>query len=660
MKNRKLIVFVSALLCAVMALSSCTGSAALPDNDVLANDPIHENGIILTDDASSGTSDVPSVDTLTASGKLAVWQKYLKYDVKSLDAASSDSTASLDDKTHNFVGADTYGVLVQTETKRIHGEFEELWKTRVEETIRVYNIFGKDEPIFSYKNAYLMNLEDESEILSDSTIVSVDTDIFYGIFRVEYENWDAVYEELPEGSTETPEIIGYTLKETYYEFYLADGTLLGEAENFWDYDTKTTEFTNAFILNGTAYVLDNDGNFIKKVAEELYTEDPFIEATYGSSEIDKIGSYYFVYDLHNEDRALIFDLNGKYVCEYNCDSEVEIFLPNGNVLMQDAIEVSEGAKTYDVYDYETNAKYDVVTKVFDVASGKVSEIEFAYIITEWYDALGSRNAALAGDCVVIEAFTFEKQMVSSELSYVALNLDLTVKEVLPEIIPNQKGLIEIRDADTVLIPATMDNDSNFYYRVTDGEFYAYDYKIISSYPGMLIVEAENEDGESCRNLIDYSGKVIIGDFVMIEEYMCNESGDIVSLLVRSYNEKDEYTSLAVCYYNAENDTVVKKTVCTVSDDDGRIVQTDSYLSGRVERVITYNSEDDRYYVNFVNVKGESVASFYADDYSYSYYTYSYDEYDVTNILEDYGDVIVLETRSEKNDRGDYIRYTTIK
>ncbi len=660
MKNRKLIVFVSALLFAVMALSSCTGSAALPNNDALANDPMHENSVILTD--GEGVSLLSSADTLSASGKLAVWQKYLKYNAKSLDAVTSDSTSFSSDKRYYRDG--NYGVVVQYEDKETVGAYEELWKSIFEQTIKVYNIFGKDEPIFTYKNNYVTNIEDRTEVYSDATIARVNTDVYYdyGIFYVEYENWDAVYEELPEGSTETPEIIGYTLEEMYYEFYLADGTFLGKTENSWDYDTSSTYCTKTFILNGDAYVLDNYGNFIKKVKDILYTEDPFLEATLGSAEMTKIGGYYFVEDYY-EDGYVIFDLNGSYVGKYKGESQVEIFLPNGNVLMQDVIEVNEGATVYDVYNYANDKKYNVVTKVFDVASGKTTEVDFAYKIETYYDAMSAGNTVLAGDCAVIEAYTFEKQMYSSELTYVALNSDLTVKEILPEIIPNQVGLVKMCDADTTLIPATMyGGDSEFYYRVTDGSFFAYDYIIKAPYPGMLIVDAEDEDGNYCRDLIDYSGKVIVHDFEYNNiNYMRNENGEPVSLLLRVYDEEDERTSLVLCYYDAANDSVVSKTIAAVDADDARISNTYSYLDGRVMCVITYDYEDENYYVKFINAKGDILANFYSDyASSSSSFSYSYDEYSKTYSIQTYGDSIVIKETSQKNNRNDYIRYTTIK
>lgn len=662
MKNTKLIVFVSALLCAVMALSSCTGSAALPNNDVLANDPVYDGAIVPTESESTET---PSIDTATTSGRLAVWQKYLGYSGTETDAVKSGNSVKLDTENYGIYWQNTnYGVTVMSKTSTSENNEDKTNPTEtVTKTYQVYNIYDKDDSIFSYSSKITRALKSGViiSVSNEKVVEDVINSNFYGVFCVKFRNYTPIFEELPEGSTETPDLLEYRSGKVSYEFYLKDGTFIGASDYSYLNDYDTTSYTNTVFIGGFGYMLDNDGNFITKVAEELYTENPFVEATLGATEMYKVGTYYLV---ENSYQYKYFDLDGKPVADYTFGENDMIVLPNGNILTQTYVELYDGVTEYDVYDYESNTKYNIVTEIFDVASGKTTEVEFGYIIEDYYDVFGSGDTAIV-DSLVIAGYSFENQMLASELTYLALNADLTVKEELPEIIPNQTGLIEVRDTDTILIPATMNGDEEFYYRVTDGNIFAFDYEIRSSeVSGILIVVDEDEDGNTAFDVIDYSGKVIVDNFNGNYMFMYNEDYEEVSVVTVSYDKEDESYSINLCYYNDETDTVVKKNLFSYDVADYSCDYNDFYMDHRVLRMTIYDREDGDYSVRFINNVGETISSFLADGYSgdtsesTTYYDNS-NSYTVRRYVNYYNDQIVI--RYVKSDSSeDFYRYTTIK
>ncbi len=669
MKNTKLIVFVSALLCAVMALSSCTGSAALPNNDVLANDPIHENVIVPTESEDTGAENTPTIDNETASAKLAVWQKYLGYNKVVNNPAVANKTATLNTEDYSTRWSNNYGVVVM-ETSDWEYDWESEITTRTDTySYKVYNIYEDTDTILVHDNKIVSSTATD-DILSMryTTVLNYVEDLsFYGLFCACYTKYKPVYEELPEGSTETPDVLEYVVDKTYYEFYLKDGTSIGTVDSVYDYGMETTAETNTFFVNGWGYIVDNDGNFITKVAEELYVEDPFVDATLDSNAMYKVGNYYIAkyehydYDIHSwVYNYKYFDLDGKPVRDYTIDEYEEyIFLPNGNILTQNFVELYDGVTEYDVYDYEEGIKYDVVTEIFDVASGKTSAVEFGYIITDYYDALENGTTVIT-DSLVVEGYSFENQMLASELTYLALNSDLTVKETLPEIIPNQTGLIQVSDADTVLIPATMNGYNDFFYRVTDGNFFAYDYKIYSAtVSGILVVRDEDEDGNAVYDVIDYSGKLIVDNCTRADRFMKNEDGKYVSVIVERYDKEEDYRYVDLCYYDATNDTVVKKNIFSGDTEDYNFGNIYTYPDARIIRTIVYDYEDNEYTVKFINSKGEAVYTMYADNYSGSTFYRYFDDYSTTTSVYTRNDRIVIEytkTGSEEDCKS----YTIIK
>ena len=659
MKNTKLIVFVSALLCAVMALSSCTGSAALPNNDALANDPVYESPIVPTESEGNET---PTIDTTTASGKLAVWLQYIKYNPASIEGikASSSNNLTVGNKySYQDYASTDYGVVIQYYNNTEVGEGQYAGKTFKTHNVRVYNVYEGTDPIFSYNSTYTVKSSD-STMCSAATIVTAEY-VENGVFCVKTESWKAVYEQLPEGSTETPEILGYERDKTTYDLYLNDGTYVDRIEYASDYEFYYYNYVSVLTVNGVCYVLDNYGKLVTEIDEKFFVDDPFIEATL-ADRIVKIGEYYFE---NISDRYVIYDADGKYVSEYKKGSDdLYVILKNGNILVQNKTELRDGINEYDYYDYNSDIKYAVNTELVDIATGNRTAVDFPYVITKFIGANNTSYTSVVGDYVFVVANKYENGMLAAETSYLVLNADASVKEVLPEIIPNQTGAIECVDADTVLIPTTM-TGRTFKYRVTDGNFYAFDKAVNVGFAGFYITSVY-EDDEYVNQLVDYSGNVIVNKIESYYSFV--EDGKSVSVVIKTYDEKNESQSYALYYYNAENDRVEKVSLFSGKTEDYRCSLLRPVDNAFV--LLVYDYDDSEYSAYIYNLKGSRVYSLNADSYSTGsvYYTFvetissgsNAGRYTTTINFANNKIVVKTQKTNSSSSSENYFRYTIIK
>ncbi len=645
MKNTRFSVFVAALLCVVIALSSCTGSASLPSGDELANDRINEGAIVPVEDEGTGEGDdttLPEIDTTTTSGKIAVWQKYLGYkeSVDSVVGKTNGLNLYINNNEYESSEIDSFGLVVRTYEKEEELTAEEdVGKIKITEGFAIFNPYVKSEALFSKQSYSFKADEVTGNPVQQVTRVSWD-EKSYGVFVIKYEAWEAVYEVLPEGSTEAPDILGYEIKQTTYDIYLCDGTKI--AEGVTSTGLRYGYFNNhyAVFYDGNVYLLDDQGRLAQKVAEELLIYDPFLSADV--DDFMKLGAYY-VGECGNG--TGFFNENGILlsVLEYEALQGVNdiVVLPNGKILMQS-------------FDYNYSDP-KIETSVFDPATGKITAVEFNYVIENSID-MTSETMTVADGFVFVEAYAVENGVAATELSYLVLKADLTVEATLPEIVMNQSGAIEFVDSDTFLVPATV-GESVYAYRVTDGNFYAFDFEIIDFYNGMLKVR----DADGDVNIVDMNGKVIVAD---VQYTQLVQS----SVLVRTYDEEDAVTKYTVCYYDAEDDTVYSRNIYT-SDEDDRSFDYDIQLDGKLI-VLSYRRYDSYYendysYREYYNAEGAKLYSFsytsrYGNVYEYggsgSTTTYTVDTVEAHDAI-----VILVEYEDGRSSTEyDYIRYDIIK
>ena len=644
MKNTRFSVFVAALLCVVIALSSCTGSAVLPSDDELANDRTNEGAIVPVEDEGEGEGDenLPVIDTTTTPGKIAVWQKYLGYKAKTSDVAEKTvgKTFYIDKYVYESADTDYYGIVVRTyENEEELTNEEDLGKIKITEGFAIFNPYVKQDAIFSVQTYSFKADEYTGNPVEKVTRVSW-SERSWGVFIIKYEAWDAVYEELPEGATQAPQILGYEIVKTTYDIFLCDGTEIAKGVESANITETSISGRYAIVYDGYAYLLDTQGRLINKVAKELAYSNPFL-SEYDSDRFSQLGAYYVTemgdgLGFFNEDGLLVSVLNVKDASRY----DKAVVLPDSRILMQ-----------------AFNGDYDnpvVKTAIFDPSTGKVGAVEFNYIIKDFVDET-TDGMTVAEGFVFVEVCAIENGVAATENTYLVLKADLTVEATLPEIVMNQCGAIEFVDSDTFLIPASIGNDV-YAYRVTDGNFYAFDFEVENFYDGMLL--ARDNDGKN--NLVDMNGKIIVSD--VNDAYSVQSS-----VVVRTYDE-DGYVRYTVCYYDAENDTVKSRVIFSA----GKYTSLNSYNTEMEQKLIvvdytSYNSyyESNYKYREYYNVKGECVYSFsYTSRYN-SRYVYvgssSTTTYEVNFSYPH--DAIVFKVTYEdgySTTANDYIRYDIIK
>lgn len=646
MKNTRFSVFVAALLCVVIALSSCTGSAAIPSGDELANDRTNEGAIVPVEGEGAGEGDenLPEIDTTTTSGKIAVWQKYLGYKAK-VDNVAGDKTGSdlyINDYDYESAPIDEFGIVVRTyyDEEELTAEAD-AGKIKIHEGFTIFNPYVTKDALKTFSFSYKAD-EITHEPVGQVTRVSWDEG-FYGVFVIKYEAWDAVYEELPEGSTEAPSVIGYEIKKTTYDAYLCDGTQIADGVSSLDLEYSILHGRYTVFCGDDAYILDAQGRLVEKVAKVLADCDPFLYPEAWGNDFEKIGNYYVTscgdgLGFFNENGILISVLDYELVFADN----KAMCLADGRVLLQS-------------FNYDYNNPV-VKTNIFDPATGKLSAVEFNYIIENCVDVT-SEEMTVADGFVFVEAYAVENGVAATELTYLVLKSDLTVEATLPEIVMNQSGAIEFVDSDTFLVPASV-GERVYAYRVTDGNFYAFDFEIVEFYNGMLKVR--DADGE--YNIVDMSGKVIVADI----NSSVREAQS--SIIVSAYDEEYEVTKYYVCYYDTDDDTVRSYSIYT-SEEDDRYLDVYTEMDGKFI-VVTYRRYDSSYERSYYhriyyNVEGTRL---YSLTYTSSYgnvYEYETSSSTTTYTVEavDAHEAIVFLV-SYEDDRSsteyDYIRYDIIK
>ena len=120
----------------------------------------------------------------------------------------------------------------------------------------------------------------------------------------------------------------------------------------------------------------------------------------------------------------------------------QFILENGNVLIQYKINADKFGTKYDIYDTETESKFDVVTILYNVEKNTVKEVEFDYeiynVITK--SDLFAKSDVYDGDIENIAvAFKIEDKLVnrnSSNVSLLRLSNNLNAK-LLKKAFPTQ-------------------------------------------------------------------------------------------------------------------------------------------------------------------------------------------------------------------------------
>ena len=224
----------------------------------------------------------------------------------------------------------------------------------------IYKIFDlrTGDTVF---NTVISGEEDRTVVLDEFYFTEITTtvdEMGMDVVTYKYYTYDGAlfYKDIVSLEDEMDYVEGEYRYDYYGEFELYYNLRIGDLVYIFDPETKEMLFKDMNVLH-----------FVDRPAFEIVNEN------YGYvCENYKI----YVYDLSKWiDCVYVYD-----VPMYAVDP-VWYVLENGNVVLQWSVMLSEGAASYDYWDY---SKYDLVTVMIDLEEKSAKEIEFGYVINDLY------------------------------------------------------------------------------------------------------------------------------------------------------------------------------------------------------------------------------------------------------------------------------------
>lgn len=435
MKHSKIVVFLSLLLVAIMAFSSCSGSAAAIDDDAQLNiAPMEENRIELLDKESSSSDDQTLRDAMqdnkdAISAAVKKWQEYLGFNASENEVEKFQLAYSNIPSDFKITNVTRSGAIVKVTTEKYVWSDVEHREVLAATRIFVYNLYSANpsQYIYSteayapfrsseYKHGVQYSVTPNSNGFSFSVVKNVYSPSFGedGAF-VEYNRKCSSYLYT---NSSTP-IASAVDKDSPTGWYISDSNYDGY------YEVSVEDKTYA--LNGKGEIVKTFDKGFERVlpGEPDYT-------------VNNLKYYY-------EDNAIkVLNSNFDYVSSYSFltgYSRSSYVLPNGNVFVQYKKALSNDAKTYA---YEQNGtKYDLIQQIFVPASGEVKSVELGYVVTKLSDNENytTTNFKLKDDAnFVVNALKYTKGEATSNANFASLVLkgDFELVVELPKIVMNQK------------------------------------------------------------------------------------------------------------------------------------------------------------------------------------------------------------------------------
>ncbi len=470
MKHSKIVVFLSLLLVAVMAFSSCSGSAVIPDGDEQLNNAPKEDIIDLLDEITSGDAESALKDAIAANktamaNAVAKWHEYVGFKQNSLVA---DETAIGKDLMNNYtrVTFSRDGALITARAE------QDVWDATAGETgdyvlshkrVVVYNLYKEnfEEPVFD--SGDYKDWEQTPE--ASYTNYSISTESGFAGFRVLKTDYIAKYEASQE-NPETQVFKEYEVKysTTFYTTAAIEPTV--EESKSWSspYVSGYYEVT----IGDKIYAINSKGEILK-------TFDKGLEYTLPANpDFEKNGLRYY----YEDEYVYVLDKDFAPVSSYaflaDYDDMQQTVLPNGNICFQYTKMLDDNAESFDIE--VSGQKFDIVQHLYNVKTGAVSELELGYIVADdIYDSDSSEFAIKNEENFIVEAVKYTKGGVYSENiepTFFVLKGDFELVAELPEIIENQTGMPQFV-AKNQLIVSTKFAGESINYNVlvsTDGSY----------------------------------------------------------------------------------------------------------------------------------------------------------------------------------------------
>lgn len=572
MKHSKIVVFLSLLLVAIMAFSSCSGSAVIPNGDQLNNAP-EENGIELLDKESSSSSDKDAaLKSAMTNNKSAIsaavkkWQDYVSFKQNDLGAAKQQIATDIinDDRytiTNQVKVGELFFVYAEKEVYNSAIEDEETFKR-----VLVYNLFSGnvETPMFDtgdYKDYSVSGRE------ADYATYSFERQSGFSGFKVVKTQYTAQFDM----SAATAVFTEYEVKTETTFYTAAVGAIKPASEGVEAWATSQKNGYYEVTIGDKVYAINSNGEILKTFDKGLQYPIP------ANADLELNGlKYYF-----ESDYIYVLDKDFNYVSSYAyLDEGSQLFqykqmLPNGNVLVQ-YVKLVEGDD--EAFDFELvlpgigEAKLDIAQYLYTPATGAVKELELGYLIDEIYDSENEYFAMKDEANFVAEVIkytggeTFSQTVETTKLVFKG---DFELVAELPEIIMNQTGMPTFVAKNQLIVTTTFADGETEYKVLVDRDG---NYKLLPnvdnftntkfSFDSETYVYETNSKNEfekpfeDCTVFGTYNGTTTLfkaekSNYIKFYYYSESE-GDYVTREVTAKGVVGSYGSLILLYLGEDN------------------------------------------------------------------------------------------------------------
>lgn len=495
MKHSKIVVFLSLLLVAVMAFSSCSGSAVIPEGDEQLNAPKEDIIIDLLDestpaDAESALRNAIAANKTEIANAVAKWHDYVGFKQNSLVA---DETAIGKDLMNNYTRV-TFDI--SSRPLIIARAEQDVWNEELGEyelshkRVLVYNLYKEnfEEPVFD--SGDYKDYEQTPE--ANYTTYSISTNSYIAGFKVLKTERIAKYEP----SQENPEVQVFKEYEVKYStsFYTTEA-IVPTVEESMDWSSSGyvgDEYVGYYYFNVTigdkVYAINSEGEILKVFDKGLEYVIP------ANADYEKNGLRYYFEDEY----VYVLDENFAplssyaFLADYNMRWEM---LPNGNLFFQYLKALDDDAESFDME--IDGVKFDIIQHLYNVKTGAVSELELGYVVAdEIYDSESTEFTVKNEDNFIVEAVKYTKGSVYSEdvePAVLVLKGDFELVAELPEIIENQTGMPKIVALNKLVVTTKFAGAGRNYNVLvsTDGSYELLPYGVSFGKTSF------NYDGETC-------------------------------------------------------------------------------------------------------------------------------------------------------------------
>lgn len=375
--------------------------------------------------------------------------------------------------------------------------------------------------------------------------------------------------------------------------YNANGTSVASATDYSALDVAVS--LDMFEFDDVIYRVDEDGN-VEEVCESVF----FDIGSYDCKTTD----HYFVID-DNEITAYDLDLNNVFYWEYNNDNceEMEIFvLSDKYVLAQGLIELAQDESDYDVF--MDGEKYDLVSIILNVKSGKEKEVDLNYFVN---------NIAAFADQVTTYAYEAlqlpDGADVFANVTYIE-NKSVIDDEVYVTLKPKNAK-----------IEKTVAAEYEYFYRVAEDIWFLY-YKngesVLADDKGDVIAKFENYDKMTASYIVA-NGKIF--DLTLTELYDLDSNNMTVHAtlahnIILADDEGDKYLFSGTANLKLIEDFETYYSQYYVTEDEGDYTfyneNGDIITSRTLASYIEIYSNSDN------NLR---IFKFTDEDYNVSYYAF---------------------------------------